>query len=51
MDADAPDSNRKVFVGVDNYDAGRMCGQLVKEALPEGGEVVIFVGRMEQDNA
>jgi ribose transport system substrate-binding protein len=51
MDADAPDSNRKVFVGVDNYDAGRMCGQLVKEALPDGGEVVIFVGRMEQDNA
>ena len=51
MDADAPDSNREVFVGVDNYDAGRMCGQLVKEALPDGGEVVIFVGRMEQDNA
>lgn len=51
MDADAPDSNRKVYVGVDNYDAGRMCGQLVKEAIPEGGEVVLFMGRLEQDNA
>lgn len=28
-----------------------MCGQLVKEALPEGGKVMIFIGRLEQDNA
>lgn len=51
MDADAPKANRRVFVGVDNYDAGRMCGALVKEAIPDGGELVIFVGRLEQDNA
>ncbi len=50
-DSDAPLSDRKVFIGVNNYTAGRMCGQLVKGALPEGGEVMIFVGRMEQDNA
>ncbi len=50
-DSDAPDSNRLVYVGVDNYTAGRMCGQLVKEALPDGGKVMILVGRMEQDNA
>ena len=36
---------------MDNYKAGRMCGKLVKEALPEGGEIVIFIGRLEQDNA
>ena len=36
---------------MDNYDAGRMCGKLVKEALPKGGNVVILVGRIEQDNA
>jgi ribose transport system substrate-binding protein len=51
VDTDAPDSKRKVYIGVDNYDAGRMCGQLVKEALPEGGQVILFIGRLEQDNS
>ncbi|MCB1088507.1 MAG: sugar-binding protein, partial [Verrucomicrobiae bacterium] len=50
-DSDAPQSKREVFIGVDNYVAGRMCGRLVKEALPDGGKVMILVGRMEQDNA
>ena len=51
MDTDAPDSKRKVFIGVDNYEAGRMCGKLVKEAIPDGGDVVLFIGRLEQDNS
>jgi ribose transport system substrate-binding protein len=51
MDTDAPNSKRKVYIGVDNYEAGRMCGQLVKEALPDGGKVVLFIGRLEQDNS
>jgi ribose transport system substrate-binding protein len=51
QDSDAPKSNRLMFIGVDNYLAGRMCGALVKEALPQGGKVAIFVGRLEQDNA
>lgn len=50
-DSDAPQARREVFIGVDNYVAGRMCGRLVKEALPNGGKVMILVGRMEQDNA
>jgi len=50
-DSDAPDSNRLCYIGVDNYDAGVMCAELVKKALPNGGKVMIFVGRMEQDNA
>lgn len=50
-DSDAPETARLVYVGVDNYSAGRMCGQLVKEAMPDGGKLMIFVGRMEQDNA
>ena len=50
-DSDAPESRRLLYIGMDNYDAGRMCGQLVKEALPDGGKVAIFVGRLEQDNA
>ena len=51
MDTDAPSSKRQVYVGVDNYDAGWMCGELVKEAIPDGGEVILFIGRLEQDNA
>ncbi len=50
-DSDAPESKRLVYVGMDNYIAGRMCGKLVKETLPNGGKIMIFVGRMEQDNA
>ncbi|MEM6915306.1 MAG: sugar-binding protein [Verrucomicrobiota bacterium] len=50
-DSDAPDSDRLAYIGVDNYTAGRLCGDLVREALPGGGEVMIFIGRMEQDNA
>jgi ribose transport system substrate-binding protein len=50
-DSDAPKSNRLCFIGIDNYSAGRECGKLVKEALPEGGNIMIFVGRLEQLNA
>ena len=50
-DSDAPDSQRLCFIGMDNYKAGREAGKLVKEALPEGGKIMIFVGRLEQLNA
>lgn len=50
-DSDAPNSKRLCYIGMDNYLAGRMCGQLVKEAMPEGGSVMIFVGRLGQSNA
>jgi ribose transport system substrate-binding protein len=50
-DSDAPKSKRLCYVGMDNYDAGRMCGQLVKRALPEGGAIVVLVGNLDQDNA
>lgn len=51
QDSDAPTTDRRCYIGMDNYLAGRMCGQLVKEAIPLGGEVAILVGRLEQDNA
>lgn len=50
-DSDAPDSNRAVYIGMDNYQAGRLCGDLVREAMPNGGTVMLFIGRLEQDNA
>lgn len=51
QDSDAPKSDRIVYIGIDNYVAGRMAGQLVKEAIPGGGKVAILVGRLEGDNA
>ena len=50
-DSDAPESERLVYVGMDNYEAGRMCGELLKEAMPEGGSVVLFIGLLGQLNA
>ncbi len=50
-DSDAPASNRLCYVGMDNYEAGLMCAELVKKAIPDGGKIMIFIGRMEQDNA
>ncbi len=50
-DSDAPNANRLLYIGMDNYAAGRACGELVKKALPEGGEVMLFIGRLEQDNS
>ncbi len=50
-DSDAPDSDRICFIGMENYKAGREAGKLVKEALPEGGEIMLFVGRLEQLNS
>lgn len=50
-DSDAPSSQRLCYVGMDNYDAGRLCGKLVAEAIPAGGAVVLLVGTLDQDNA
>lgn len=51
-DNDLPDkSARKCYIGTHNYRAGRAAGDLVKKAIPKGGEVAIFVGRMDATNA
>jgi ribose transport system substrate-binding protein len=51
QDSDAPESNRLFYLGTSNYQAGRAAGKLVKQALPEGGKVMIFVGKLEVLNA
>jgi ribose transport system substrate-binding protein len=51
QDNDAPDSKRLGYIGTNNYEAGRAVGKLVKEALPEGGTIAIFVGQLEPLNA
>jgi len=51
MDNDAADSGRLCYIGTDNYVAGRAVGKLVKEVMPNGGTVAIFVGQREPINA
>jgi ribose transport system substrate-binding protein len=51
QDADAPDSQRLAYVGMDNYQAGRLLGGIIKKTLPNGGSFAIVIGRLEQDNA
>lgn len=51
QDSDAPNSNRVCYIGTDNVAAGRQAGELVKEALPEGGKIMVFVGVLDAANA
>lgn len=51
QDSDAPASNRVCYIGTDNVEAGMEVGRLLLEALPEGGEVMVFVGTMAAQNA
>jgi ribose transport system substrate-binding protein len=51
QDNDAPESKRLCYIGTNNYEAGRAVGKMVKEALPDGGTIAIFVGQTEPLNA
>lgn len=51
QDSDAPTSNRAFYVGTDNVAAGRQAGGLIKEALPQGGKIMLFVGKLDARNA
>jgi len=50
-DSDAPNSKRECYVGTDNVAAGRQAGALIKEALPSGGTIALFVGKLDARNA
>lgn len=51
MDSDAPNSARACYVGTDNLAAGRQAGESVKQALPKGGKIMVFVGTLDAQNA
>jgi ribose transport system substrate-binding protein len=51
MDSDAPDCKRVCYIGTDNVEAGRRLGEQMKKALPDGGEVAMFVGQLDVGNA
>ena len=51
QDSDAPTSERACYLGTDNVAAGRQAGELIKQALPDGGKIVLFVGTLDAQNA
>lgn len=51
MDSDAPKSNRLCYVGTSNIDAGKVAGQQIMKAIPNGGKLMIFVGTLDAQNA
>ena len=51
QDSDAPKSDRAFYVGTDNVAAGRVAGGLIKEAVPQGGKIMLFVGKLDARNA
>lgn len=50
-DSDAPKSNRLVYIGTNNYEAGRELGREILKLLPDGGKIGVFVGTIAADNA
>jgi ribose transport system substrate-binding protein len=51
QDSDAPDTDRALYIGADNRAAGRQAGDLIRKALPQGGKIMVFVGKREVQNA
>jgi ribose transport system substrate-binding protein len=51
QDSDAPGSNRLMYLGTDNHEAGIEAGGLIKAALPQGGKIELFVGKRDAQNA
>jgi len=50
-DSDAPKSARVAYIGTDNVAAGVQAGDMVKECLPNGGKIMLFVGHIDAQNA
>ena len=50
-DSDAAKSTRLCYIGTDNHAAGVMAGGLIKSALPQGGKIMLFVGKKDAQNA
>jgi ribose transport system substrate-binding protein len=50
-DSDAAKSKRVAYIGTDNEAAGEAAGQMIKECLPNGGKIMLFVGHSDSQNA
>lgn len=51
FDSDAPGSQRALYIGTNNHEAGKVLGAKIVELLPNGGQIAVFVGSLAADNA
>jgi ribose transport system substrate-binding protein len=51
FDSDAPQSRRLLYIGTNNYEAGKALGAEIVKLLPKGGKMAVFVGTLSADNA
>jgi ribose transport system substrate-binding protein len=51
FDSDAPKSKRLLYIGTNNYEAGKVLGGEIVRLLPGGGKMAVFVGTLSADNA
>jgi ribose transport system substrate-binding protein len=51
FDSDAPASKRLLYIGTNNYEAGKALGGEIVKLLPKGGKMAVFVGSLSADNA
>jgi ribose transport system substrate-binding protein len=52
QDSDLPKGSKRLcYIGTNNHEAGKAAGELVKEAIPDGGKLVIYVGTLDVQNA
>jgi ribose transport system substrate-binding protein len=51
FDSDAAKSNRLLYIGTNNYAAGKALGGEIVKLLPNGGKIAVFVGTFAADNA
>jgi ribose transport system substrate-binding protein len=51
QDSDAPESARTCYIDTDNLAASRQGGQPIREAIPDGGRIMLFVGKLDARNA
>jgi ribose transport system substrate-binding protein len=52
QDSDLPQGSKRLcYIGTNNVEAGKAAGELVKKVCPEGGKYVIYVGKLDVQNA
>jgi ribose transport system substrate-binding protein len=50
FDSDSEVAGKICHIGTNNYDAGRECGKLIAQAIPDGGDVLLCIGSLDKDN-
>ncbi|MBV9949166.1 MAG: sugar-binding protein [Myxococcales bacterium] len=51
FDSDSPRSKRLLYIGTNNFEAGKVLGGEIVKLLPSGGKMAVFVGTLSADNA